>query len=127
MKRVTIALLLLITVLTCCAGALFRLERAAAELTAQAQEMAGAVMEQNDIGIRQAAKALEEIWKRESALFHIITGSQNCERLEEALCQLRVWSTQKEKSPETLSELSNVILNASRLVQQQRPGLINLF
>lgn len=126
MKRVFIALALLVLMAVCCKAALDHFEDTADELIAHAEEMASAVKARDGGRAAQSLRRLDGLWQREKSFFHILSGSDNCEQLEEALGRIKVWSAQKEKSPELLSELSDLIINAEHLLQTQSPGLMNL-
>lgn len=127
MKRIAIAFILLFTIFLGCAAALKHFEAATNDLIYQAQSMKKATEQQQTERSHQALSKLCEIWQNERNFFHLLSGSECCEELEQSLEQVKHWSKQKEKSPELLSELSKLILSAEHLSQTQTPSINNLF
>ena len=125
MKRVKIAIALLLAAALCCGLGLRRFQAAAAELKQYARQLESAMAAQ-DGGELKAMEALEKSWEKNSALLHILSGNESCMPIEESLTRLGAMLRQKEKSSETLPELYSIILAADQLWQTQLPSPINL-
>ena len=126
MKRIYISAALLILTAIGCHMALSRMETALLEMTEYAQTVFEQVQHQRFDRTESEIQKIEQLWQREKNLFRIINGARQCDELETSLNRVRIFVSQKEKSPEALSELSDFILSAQRILRSQRPGLINL-
>jgi len=127
MKRTAIALLVLFVTAACCIVTLINFEKAISQVISDAASMAKYV-ENGDAGSAAAAlEKLDKSWQEHQNLFRILSGGEPCEQLDRTLTQVKVWFGQKEKSPETLSELYDLIKEAEDLRETQSPSIINLF
>lgn len=127
MKRTAIALAILIFMSALCVFSLGKFEKAVFEMINHASDMAAAVKTADRTAASAALSDLDASWQRHQNLFHILSGGESCEQLDRSLAQVKVWFEQKEKSPETLSELYNLIKEAEDLRKTQSPSVINLF
>ena len=126
MKRVKIAVILLFTMILGCSAMLLHFKSASDKMINCANNTARYIENGDNSSAMGELSKLDKIWQSEKRFFHILSGGENCEQLEASLEQVKVWIRQKEKSPETLSELYGFILNAEHLWQTQSPGLMNL-
>ena len=126
MKRIYISAALLILTAIGCHMALGRMETALSDMTEYAQTVFEQVQYERFEQTDREIQKIEQLWQREKNLFRIINGARQCDELETSLNRVRIFVSQKEKSPEALSELSDFILSAQRILRSQRPGLINL-
>jgi len=126
MKRIYISAALLILTANGCHMALGRMETALSDMTEYAQTVFEQVQYERFEQTEREIQKIEQLWQREKNLFRIINGARQCDELETSLNRVRIFVSQKEKSPEALSELSDFILSAQRILRSQRPGLINL-
>ena len=126
MKRIYISAALLILTAIGCHMALSRMETALLEMTEYAQAITEQINHERFDQTEGEMQKIEQLWQREKNLFRIINGARQCDELETSLNRVRIFVSQKEKSPEALSELSDFILSARRILRSQRPGLINL-
>ena len=126
MKRVYISAALLILTAIGCHIALNRMETALSDMTEYAQTVFEQVQYERFDQTESEIQKIAQLWQREKNLFRIINGARQCDELETSLNRVRIFVSQKEKSPEALSELSDFILSAQRILRSQRPGLINL-
>ncbi len=127
MKRAAIALLILFIMAAFCIVSLIYFDRSISEIIYHAGQMANAIEAQDTISAQQALDRLGNDWLRYQDHFRILSGSEPCEQLDRSLAQVKVWFLQKEKSPETLSELYDLIKKAEDLRKTQSPSIINLF
>ena len=126
MKRVYISILMLAATAVCCYAALMRLEVSVDDMAGYADKVAAFIQQENFDAAKISVEKLEADWRRQEGFFRIIIGSRDCGDIEQSLQRIKIRVAQKEKSPEALSELSDFILSARRILRSQRPGLINL-
>ena len=127
MKRTVIALSILVFTAALCFFSLIRFESAINEMIDFASEMASAVEDADRPSASNALERLDKSWQQHQNLFRILSGGEPCEQLDRSIAQVKVWFGQKEKSPETLSELYDFIKEAEDLMETQSPSVINLF
>ena len=108
MKRIYISTALLILTAFGCHMALSRMETALLEMTEYAQTVFEQVRHQRFDRTESEIQKIEQLWQREKNLFRIINGARQCDELETSLNRVRIFVSQKEKSPEALSELSDL-------------------
>ena len=126
MKRIYISAALLILTAIGCHMALDKMESAVLDMTEYAQAITEQIQDERFEQTESEIQKIAQLWQREKNLFRIINGARQCDELETSLNRVRIFVLQKEKSPEALSELSDFILSAQRILRSQRPGLINL-
>jgi len=127
MKRAAIALAILFLTAVLCVSTLINFENAISEVIIDAASMAKAVENGDRLLAQNALEQLDRSWRRHQNFFRILSGGEPSEQLDRALTQVKVWFKQKEKSPETLSELYDLIKEAEDLRKTQSPSVINLF
>jgi len=127
MKRVFIAFALFSVIIISCVTALIHFEKSISELLEHSENMVVAINSDDRAAAEVALSKLDDVWQQKESFFHILSGSQACEQIEQSLEQIKIWFAQKEKSPETLSELYNLIAETENLWESQSPSLINLF
>ena len=127
MKRTAIALVILSVTAALCIYSLINFEAAISEIITFSGEMAKCVQTDDRDSAADALDLLDKSWQRHQNLFRILSGGEPCEQLDRSIAQVKVWFEQKEKSPETLSELYDLIKEAEDLRETQSPSFINLF
>ena len=127
MKRIAIALIILFVTAVSCIFTLINFENAISEMITLSDEMAKSVEADDRAAARSALEQLDASWQQHQNFFRILSGGEPCEQLDRSITQVRVWFEQKDKSPETLSELYNLIKKAEDLRKTQTPSVINLF
>lgn len=126
MKRVYLSAVLLTFISVGCFAALERVSNSCLEMTGQAEAIVYSLKNDEYADSAAAMERLGYIWEKEKNFFRMIIGSRYCEELEQSLRRVEIWVEQKEKSPEALSELSDLILNIHQILQSQQPGLVSL-
>ena len=127
MKRAIIAVSILFLTAALCISSLICFENAISDVIGFAALMAKAVENGDNASAQSALNELDISWQRHQNFFRILSGGEPCEQLDRTLAQVKVWFSQKEKSPETLSELYDLIKEAEDLRETQSPSVINLF
>ena len=126
MKRVYISILMLAATAVCCYAALMRLEISVDDMTGYADKVAAFIQQEDFYAAKISVEKLEADWRRQEGFFHIIIGSRDCGDIEQSLQRIKIRVAQKEKSPEALSELSDLVLCFRKILLSQKPGIATL-
>lgn len=125
MKRVIAAFVLLAMLFLGCFALLSQMEGKILLIKEQIEAASLSVsLEKNSPPALELAR-LNEMWKNEKNLFHALSGSISCDPIDSALNRARVWAA-KEKSPELLSELSNIYSLINDLWDTQSLHILNM-